>query len=283
MAGWRTARVVRRAALLVGLGLAITATATLVLTEDLKLLRLAVIAALWAFLIAAFVAGQRRDSAAHSPDRGADVALAADLEATERREFELRTEVRLRGEIEDSLREDVTALRGDLARLRHDILERWDGELRVERVAVRAESTRVTGFGATFHTLQDEARRLHEEGRPMFEVASSTPHREELDTASTVEFTVVPPALTVDDVVQMNRTATAPPQARGVTDDPTAAQESGDGAAARQHCSRPGPGAHSARRRRAAASSSSCRRRGALERRVDSVAQAPSRGRGFRG
>lgn len=167
-------------ALLVGLALAITATATLVLTEDLQLLRLAVIAALWAFLIAAFVAGQRRWE--QTPDMSPGT------------ELELRKEVQLRREIEGALREDVVALRGDLARLRHDILERWDGELRVERVEVTSESTRVSGFGATFQALQDEAaRRLGTEGRPQIPVQAAPSLREALDNASTVEFSIVPP------------------------------------------------------------------------------------------
>lgn len=216
MAGRRSTRIVRRIALVVGLGLAIAATAALVLTEDPQLLRLAVIGALWAFLIAAFVvAGQRRPGVDADPaaSPATEVALRPGHELmlqgelAERREFELRTEVRLRREIEAALVEDMAALRGDLTRLRHDILERWDGELRVERVAVRAESTRVSGFGATFHALQDEARRLHDEGRPLFEVESAQPQRDEPDTASTVEFSVVPPAPSLDEVVAQRKPA----------------------------------------------------------------------------
>lgn len=208
---WRRARTLRALALLVGLGLAVAATAALVLTEDLQVLRLAVVAALWAFLIAAFLVGQRRSgaAAAAAPDPGAELALARshelELEVASRREFELRTEVTVRREIEGALREDLAAMRGDLDRLRHDILERWDGELRVERIAVRAESTRVTGFGATLHALQDEARRLHDEGRPLVELQTGRPQRDELDVASTVEFSVVPARPTVDDVVADTR------------------------------------------------------------------------------
>lgn len=212
----RAGRLVRVLALPVGLALAVAATAALVLTEDLQLLRLAVIVALWAFLIAAFVAGQRRTGKDAAPEQGAEIAvrrsaeLELEREVATRREFELRTEVRLRREVEGGLREDVATLRGDLERLRRDILERWDGELRVERVAVRAESTRVSGFGATFHALQDEARRLHDEGRPMFEVEAEPPRLDALDTASTVEFSVVPPAPTVEDVAAGVASAQSP-------------------------------------------------------------------------
>lgn len=207
MAGRGMSRILRPLALLTGLALAAAATAALVLTEDLQMLRLAVIAALWAFLIAAFVAGQRRSGGdtAGVAEPQAEVVLRRtyelerEREIADRREFKLRTEVQLRRELEGRMREDMAALRGDLVRLRHDILERWDGELRVERIAVRAESTRVSGFGATFHALQDEARRLGAEGHPLFEVEGAPPP-EQLDTASTVEFSVVPAAPATSEV-----------------------------------------------------------------------------------
>lgn len=176
----------RPLALLVGLALAIAATAALVLTEDRQLLRLAVIAALWAFLLAAFVAGQRR-----SADIAAPAVPGTDLEPSRRREIELLTEVRLRREIEGGLRADLRALREDLARmredaarLRHDILERWDGELRVERIAVHAESTRFSGLGTAVAALQDQARRLEDDGRSRREVSGPE---------STIEFSTRPP------------------------------------------------------------------------------------------
>lgn len=205
-------------ALLVGLVLAVAATATLVLTDEVQMLRLAVIAALWAFLIAAFVAGQRRSEPMAGP--GTEVVprrtheLELEREVAQRREYELQVEVQLRREVEGGLREELTALRGDVGRLRQDILERWDGELRVERVSVRAESTRVSGFGATFPAVRDVAQRLPAEGRPLFEVqggevegrkplapgsagepllaGAAGARPEALDTASTVEFIAVP-------------------------------------------------------------------------------------------
>ncbi|MBA3250683.1 MAG: hypothetical protein H0T66_10365 [Geodermatophilaceae bacterium] len=207
----RRRRLVRLFALLVGLALAIAATATLVLTDDQQLLQLAVIAALWAFLIAAFVAGQRRSADEPASPEAAPVP-GAELELAQRREVELLTEVRLRREIEGSLlagihalREDMTRMRNDTARmredtarLRHDILERWDGELHVERIAVRAESTRFSGLGSTFAALQDEARRLQDDGRSRREVTGSPPAdeprppRDDFDAASTIEFSLIP-------------------------------------------------------------------------------------------
>ncbi len=201
----RGGRWVRLLALLTGLVLAVAATAALVLTDDLQLLRLAVVGALWAFLIAAFVAGQRRnESADEQTPPGTEVALRRShelelqREVGKRREFELLTEVRLRREIETSLRADLGALRGDLDRLRHDILQRWDGELRVERIAVRAESTRFTGLGA-LTALHDEARRLQGESsrrevepRHSIPDAAGAPEASTVDAASTVEFSIVP-------------------------------------------------------------------------------------------
>lgn len=186
-------RLWRALALVVGLLFAVAATATLVLTEDIRWLQLAVIAALWAFLIAAFVAGQRRPEAAVA-------APGTDVELAPRREIELLTEVRLRREIESTLRDELGAVRAELqrvredtARLRHDILERWDGELHVERIAVRAESTRYSAVGSTIAALQDEARRL-QDGSQRRPVLAAPTVRDEPDAASTVEFSVVPPA-----------------------------------------------------------------------------------------
>ncbi|MBA3523176.1 MAG: hypothetical protein H0T85_01200 [Geodermatophilaceae bacterium] len=189
MANGRPGRVSRPLALGAGVLLAVVATAALVLTDDLEILRLAVVGALWAFLIAAFLAGIRSPSPA---DVSTEVTLRRthewelEREVALRREAELNVEVRVRRELDAALREDIAGLRGDLLRLRQEIAERWDGELRVERVAVRAESTRVSGFGGTFHALQDEmmsrnlmpgmateaetARWLAEHGRPLFEV-----------------------------------------------------------------------------------------------------------------
>lgn len=166
-------RVNRPTALIAGLILAVAATAVLVVTDDLALLRLAVVGALWAFLIAAFVAGARRPAPGPVSTEVAlrhTHELELEREAALRREAELNAEIRVRRELDSALREDIAGLRGDLQRLRQDIADRWDGELRVERVAVRSESTRVSGFGASFHALQDEARRLAEQGGPLFEV-----------------------------------------------------------------------------------------------------------------
>lgn len=216
MSSRRPERVPRPLALGVGVVLAVAATVALVLTDELALLRLAVVAALWAFLIAAFFAGTRKSDPAASTELTLRRTHELELqhEVAVRREAELGAEVRIRREIESGLREDIAGLRGDIVRLRQDILERWDGELRVERVAVRAESTRVSGFGATFHALQDEARRLADSGRPLFEVepgaglpqvllnaqddlpAADVPAGRdgsgEPATATTVEFSVVP-------------------------------------------------------------------------------------------
>jgi len=118
---WRVSgRTTRVVALVLGLALAVAATSALVLTEDPQVLRLAVVAALWSFLVAAFVGGQNRSGEAAPP--GAEVsprhAQQLELEVASRREFELQTEVRLRREIEGVLREDLGALRGELDRLR---------------------------------------------------------------------------------------------------------------------------------------------------------------------
>lgn len=189
----------RWAALVVGLGLAIAATVALIVSEDAQTLRLAVLGALWAFLIAAFVAGARRGGSEPGAEvelrRGYELELAREVAA--RREYELRVEVQVRREVEGVLRQDIADLRADLGRLRADILERWDGELRVERVTLRAESTRVTGFGATLQALQDDSRPFIAEVQARPEApATPEPPRDEPRTddgeAHTIEMVPVP-------------------------------------------------------------------------------------------
>lgn len=228
----RRRQLARLAALVLGLALAIAATAALVLTDDPQTLQLAVLGALWAFLIAAFFVARQGHGSGSGGSAGlgsSDPAAApgTSVELAQRREIELLTEVRLRREIEGGLRAELGAVREDLARLRHDILERWDGELRVERIAVRAESTRFSGLGSTFAALQDEARRLQDDDRSFREVtagprvldqradraaeesepvhpapspAVASPPVDEpgpapFDSASTIEFTVIPPTM----------------------------------------------------------------------------------------
>ena len=152
-----------------GVCLAAAATAALVVTQDPKVLRLAVVGALWAFVLAAIAVPRRRSDpvspvtpaaadAAGAP--GTEVELRRtyevelEREVAARREYELQLEVYLRRELEQGLREDVESLRDEIQRLRGEVIDRLDGELRMERI----ETTRL--IGGSLRALQDEARRL---------------------------------------------------------------------------------------------------------------------------
>jgi len=152
----------RVAVLFVGVCLASAATVAVLVTHDPKLLRLAVVGALWAFLLAALAVPRRRALPPTPPDppSGREVELRRtyeielEREVAARREYELQLEVFLRRELEQRMRQEVEALRDEVQRLRSEVLDRLDGELRMERI----ETTRL--IGGSLRALQDEARRL---------------------------------------------------------------------------------------------------------------------------
>ncbi len=150
----------RTLALVAAVAIALASTAAVVLSDDPQTLRLAVVGALWAFVLAAFAAPRRRGSDASAGDPGTALELRRtyeielEKEVAARREYELQLEVYLRRELERGLAEDVAALREEVGRMRGDMIDRLDGELRMERI----ETTRL--IGGSLRALQDEARRL---------------------------------------------------------------------------------------------------------------------------
>lgn len=161
----------RIVALAVSVALAMFATGMLVLSDDPKVLRLAIVATLWAFLVATFAA-TRRHPADDEETPGADLELRRayevelEREVAARREYELRLEVQLRREMDETIARDVQALRQELLTLHQEIAARLEGvdvkEL-PSRSALRAQSTRLpglTGSGSGALELHDESRRL---------------------------------------------------------------------------------------------------------------------------
>ena len=150
----------RTLALVAAVAIALASTAAVVLSDDPETLRLAVVGALWAFVLAAFAAPRRRESDAPAGDPGTALELRRtyeielEKEVAARREYELQLEVYLRRELERGLAEDVAALRDEVGRMRGEMIDRLDGELRMERI----ETTRL--IGGSLRALQDEARRL---------------------------------------------------------------------------------------------------------------------------
>jgi hypothetical protein len=148
-------------ALAVAVVIALASTAAVVISDDPQTLRLAVVGALWAFVLAAFAAPRRRSADDDDGDRpGTEIELRKtyeielEREVAARREYELQLEVYLRRELERGLAEDVAALRDEVGRMRGEMMDRLDGELRMERI----ETTRLVG--GSLRALQDQARRL---------------------------------------------------------------------------------------------------------------------------
>jgi len=159
--------VLRALALAVAVGLAGASTAAVVLSDDPQLLRLAVVGALWSFVLAAFAAPRRlpdgtgaEGAAGEGLSAGKELELRRtyetelEREVVARREYEMQLEVYLRRELERGLQEEVQTLRDEVQQLRGDLIDRLDGELRMERI----ETTRL--IGGSLRALQEEARRL---------------------------------------------------------------------------------------------------------------------------
>ncbi len=134
--------------------LAIVASSALVFTSRVELLKLAVILALWAAVVAAFVSVIYRRQSDMDQAKVRDLKLVYDLqldrEISARREYELSVETQLRRELSSELRaqsaDEVAGLRAELAALRANLEILFDADLshrpalETERRAVRAYS-----------------------------------------------------------------------------------------------------------------------------------------------
>lgn len=134
--------------------LAIVASSALVFTSRVELLKLAVILALWAAVVAAFVSVIYRRQSDMDQAKVRDLKLVYDLqldrEISARREYELSVETQLRRELSSELRaqaaDEVAGLRAELAALRANLEILFDADLshrpalETERRTVRAYS-----------------------------------------------------------------------------------------------------------------------------------------------
>ncbi|MDA2889739.1 hypothetical protein PDG61_02315 [Mycolicibacterium sp. BiH015] len=137
--------------------LAIVASSALVFTNRVELLKLAVIIALWAAVIAAFVSVIYRRQSDSDQAKVRDLKLVYDLqlerEISARREYELSVESHLRRELASEIRaqsaDEVAALRAELAALRANLEYLFDADLshrpaiETERTAGRVSSSRI--------------------------------------------------------------------------------------------------------------------------------------------
>lgn len=137
----------RAVALGIGFGCALVASVTIFLTDDAKLLRIGILVALWGFVLAALAAGRRQTEQAMIASTEIELRKGYELELQQevaaRREYELRLEAQLRRELQEDFAHQVGDLRDEMGRLRRELSEQWDSELRVERMVMRTQSVRM--------------------------------------------------------------------------------------------------------------------------------------------
>src|SRR5690606_12922467 len=161
--------------------LAAAATAVLVLSNDARLLRLGLVAALWAAMAGAFAVAHLRQRLAEKDrvvaERQRIYQLELEKEIAARREFEAEAEAQARREVAEEHDAQLKELREELGRLRSVLEQVLGGDVLFERVALRAESTRV--------------RSLAEHGQPRGNVFAQRPEQEALSASGA---RAVPPA-----------------------------------------------------------------------------------------
>lgn len=162
--------------LAIGFFLAAGATFALVFTDDLRWLRLGILAALWAALVGSFVAMRYRrqmvakESAAARAQEIYELELEREIAA--RREFEWEVEAQTRQRIEEDSREEIEALRAEVMALRENLQALFGGEVLWERVALTAQSTRMRALSEEPRLTTGEPNRSARPQIPL-DVASS--------------------------------------------------------------------------------------------------------------
>ena len=126
--------------------LGLIASVFLIFSDSVQLVRVGLVAALWAAAVAAFAATRYRRDAAVDQAKARDLQKVYELqlerEITARREYELGVESRVREEVGAEAAE-MAALRTELSVLRQSLQRLFDGELPVDRPALHAEVVRV--------------------------------------------------------------------------------------------------------------------------------------------
>lgn len=127
--------------------LAVVSTLLLVLADTTTWLRMGVLAALWAALLAGLLAVRFRKQVGDRENEVADLQSVYELElereVAARREYELEVEAEARKRIDETSKADLAELRSELRGLRESLERLTGGEVLVERFALRAQSTRM--------------------------------------------------------------------------------------------------------------------------------------------
>ncbi|MEU7766281.1 DUF6779 domain-containing protein [Nocardia sp. NPDC049190] len=126
--------------------LGLVASVFLVFSNSVQFVRVGLVAALWAAAIGALAATKYRKEATIDKAKVRDLQTVYELqlerEVTARREYELGVEARVREEVGADAAE-LAALRAELTVLRHSLQRLFDGDLPMDRPALRADSTRI--------------------------------------------------------------------------------------------------------------------------------------------
>ncbi len=145
--------------------LAIGASSALVFSSRVELLKLAVILALWAAVVAAFVSVIYRRQSDIDQARVRDLKLVYDLqldrEISARREHELTVETQLRRELTSEIRaqaaDEVAGLRAELAALRASLEILFDADLS-DRPAIETDRSSVGAYSDWVRNAESAGR-----------------------------------------------------------------------------------------------------------------------------
>ncbi|WP_280233384.1 DUF6779 domain-containing protein [Nocardia cyriacigeorgica] len=126
--------------------LGLVASIFLIFSDSLQFIRIGLVAALWAAVLGALAATKYRKESTIDKAKVRDLQtvyeLQLDREISARREYELGVEARVRHEVGADAAE-MAALRAELTVLRESLQRLFDGELPMDRPALRADATRV--------------------------------------------------------------------------------------------------------------------------------------------